>query len=71
MTKRPLSMRDMSNTSLTRLMRWAEAVWILRRQSWTRAFSSMWLRPMVVSPTMALTGVRISWDILERNRLLA
>ena len=68
---RPLSIRDMSSTSLTKLIRWTEAVRIFSRQSFTRAFSSMWLWAMEVIPMMAFIGVRISWDILERKRLLA
>ena len=68
---RPLSMRDMSSTSLTRLIRWVEAVLIFCRQSCTLDFSSMWDRPMEVIPTMAFMGVRMSWDILERKLLLA
>ena len=57
---RPLSIRDISRTSLTRLIKWAEAVRIFSRQSCTRAFSSIWLRPMAVMPMMAFMGVRIS-----------
>ena len=71
MVIRPLSIRDRSSTSLTRLIRWEEAVRILSRQSCTRAFSSIWLRAMVVMPIMAFIGVRMSWDMLERKRLLA
>ena len=44
---------------------------ILFRQSCTRAFSSMWARPMEVMPRMAFMGVRMSWDILDKNRLFA
>ena len=58
--KRPLSIRDISSTSLTRLIRWVDAVLIFVRQSCTLAFSSIWDRPMDVIPIMAFIGVLIS-----------
>ena len=68
---RPLAMRDMSSTSLTRFIRCAEAVWIFWRQSSTRGFSSMCESAIEVMPMIAFIGVRISCDMLDRKVVFA
>ena len=67
----PLSIRLISRTSLIRLSRWFPDVIIFFRYSFTWSFWSMWVVASAVNPTMAFMGVRISWDILDRNVLLA
>ncbi len=37
------------------------------RQAAMRSGSCRWVLAMAVSPTMAFIGVRMSWDMLERN----
>ena len=67
----PLSMRDMSRISLIRLMRYWLDVSNLSRHSSTRSLSSATFLAMEVMPTMALSGVRISWLIRDRKSVLA
>ena len=68
---RPLSIRDISSTSFTRLIKCVDAVCIFKRQSCTLAFSSIWDNPMEAIPRIAFIGVRISWDILDKKALFA
>ena len=67
----PLSILLMSSTSLMRPSRCLLERVIFRRQFCTWAGSSMLAVAMAVMPTMAFMGVRMSWDMLERNSLLA
>ena len=67
----PLSILLMSSTSLMRLSRWWLEEVIFRVYSRTLAASSASLASRVVKPMMAFMGVRMSWDILDRNALLA
>ena len=67
----PLSILDISRTSLIRPSRcWLDRE-IFRRQEATRSGLSILAAAMAVMPTMAFMGVRMSWLILERNSLLA
>ena len=63
----PLSILPMSNTSLMRLRRCRDDDWMRSRQAAMRSGSCRWAFAMVVRPTMAFMGVRMSWDMLERN----
>ena len=67
----PLSIFDMSSTSLIRLKRCLLDRLIFFRHSITRSLSSRRVLAMAVMPTIAFIGVRISWLILDRNWLLA
>ena len=67
----PLSILDISRTSLTRLRRWRLDTLILLKQS--RIFSGeerlAWA--MAAIPMIAFMGVRMSWDMEERKFVLA
>ena len=67
----PLSILDMSSTSLISPSRCLLDRAIFFRQLWTCWMSSMLAVAIAVMPTMAFIGVRISWLMLERNSLLA
>lgn len=67
----PLSMWLMSGTSLMRDSRWLLEVVILERYPETLSGSSMWEEARAVKPIIAFSRVRISWDILLRNVVLA
>lgn len=54
-----------------RLKRSLEESSIFLKQSSTRSRLSRFFMAMAVIPTMPFMGVRISWDMLERKRLLA
>ena len=43
----------------------------MQKQSWTLLLSSNFSCPMVLIPTMAFMGVRMSWLILDRKSDLA
>ncbi len=66
----PLSILDMSRTSLSRPSMCREEAWILRVWSRTRSGSPASRRRSVARPTMAFMGVRMSWLTLDRNVLL-
>ena len=65
----PLSILDISSTSLIKFKRCFDEISILCRQSSTLTLSSILASASFVIPTIAFIGVRISWDILERNIL--
>ena len=67
----PFSIFDMSRTSLIRLKRCFPERLIFFRHSSTLSRSSMCAAAIAVIPMMAFMGVRISWLMLERNRLFA
>ena len=67
----PLSILDMSSTSLISPSRCRPDREIFRRQFCTCCMSFRLAVAMAVMPTMAFMGVRMSWDMLERNSLLA
>ena len=67
----PLSMRDISSTSLTRLSKCPDEPSIFCRQSRTLSLSSIFFSAISVIPIMPLIGVRISCDIWERKSLFA
>ena len=67
----PLSILDMSKTSLSSDMRCLEEKLILWRQSATRPWFWIWAAAMVAIPMMAFMGVRISWLMRERKSRLA
>jgi len=67
----PLSTLDRSRMSLIKVRRWSLARLILVRQSSTCAGLSTLRLAMAVMPTIAFIGVRISWDMEERNSVLA
>ena len=67
----PLSILDMSSTSLMSPSRCRLERVIFRRQSRTWSGLSMFAVAMAVMPTIAFIGVRMSWLMLERNSLLA
>ena len=63
----PLSILDISRTSLIRLSRcWLESS-IFFRQSSIFSGSFIWEKAIFVMPTMAFIGVRISWLMRERK----
>ena len=68
-TSLPLSIFDISSTSLINSNKCFEEIPILYRQSFTFSRSSMWISASFVIPTIAFIGVRISWDMLDRNTL--
>ena len=68
---RPLSMRDMSRTSLMRSSRCRLAIEILSRQSFTRSGRSTYMVAMAVSPIIEFIGVRMSCDMELRKSLFA
>ncbi len=67
---RPASIREMSSTSLMSDSRWRPATWIWSTldacSAGSSSISSSWAKPR-----MALSGVRSSWLIRDRNSLLA
>ena len=63
----PFSMRDISSTSLINPSRWRLDLVIFPRQSITRSGWSIFAPAMAVIPTIAFIGVRISWDIFDKN----
>ena len=65
----PLSIFDMSSTSLIRLSRCCDEVWMVARHSSVLSQSPALSRAICVMPMMALMGVRISWDIFAKNVL--
>ena len=67
----PLSIRLMSRISLIRDSRCSLEVEILARYSFTFSWLSTWEAAREVNPMMAFMGVRISWDMLFRNVVLA
>ena len=67
----PDSILVMSSTSLMRESRWDAAPRILVMQSRTRALLSKLSSAMSSIPIMPLMGVRMSWDMLDRNSVLA
>ena len=67
----PLSILDMSSTSLMSPSKCRLDSEILRKQFCTCLRSSICAVAMAVMPTIAFIGVRISWLILARNSLLA
>ena len=67
----PLSILDMSSTSLMRTSRCLEERLIFLRHSTTLASFPAFCRAMRVMPMTPFMGVRISWDMRERNSLLA
>ena len=67
----PLSILDISKTSLISPNRCLLDNVIFLRQLCTCSRSSMWAVAMAVMPTIAFMGVRISWLILAKNSLLA
>ena len=67
----PLSILDISRTSLISPNRCLLDNVIFLRQFRTCFRSSMWAVAMAVMPTIAFMGVRISWLIFARNSLLA
>ena len=67
----PLSILDISSTSLIRLSKWLLESPIFFRQSNTRSRSSICVVAMAVIPKIAFIGVLISWLIFDRNWLFA
>ncbi len=67
----PLSIFDMSSTSLIRPRRCLLESVIFFRQFCTCCLSSILAVAIAVIPTIAFMGVRISWLMLERNSLFA
>ena len=67
----PLSILDISSTSLMRPSRCLLDREIFCRQEATCSRLSRLAAAMAVMPTMAFMGVRMSWLMLERNSLLA
>ena len=67
----PLSIWLISSMSLIRLSRWFPEVWIFFRYSETCSFWSICVMARFVNPTMAFIGVRMSWDIFDKNTLFA
>ena len=67
----PLSIFDISSTSLIRPSRCLLDKAIFLRQCCTCSISSMCVVAIAVIPTIAFIGVRISWLMFERNSLLA
>ena len=67
----PLSIRAISSTSLISPNRCRLDFVILLRHSMTLSWLSIFAPAIAVRPTMAFIGVRISWDILERNSVFA
>ena len=67
----PLSILLISRISLIRLSRWLLEESTFCRQSLTCSLLSIWLAAIVANPIIAFIGVRISWDILERNVVFA
>ena len=67
----PLSILDISSTSLISPKRCLLDKVIFFRQFCTCWMSSIFAVAIAVIPTIAFMGVRISWLILERNSLLA
>ena len=65
----PLSILDMSSTSLIRLSRCCDEVWMVARHSSVLSQSPALSRAICVMPMMALMGVRMSWDIFAKNVL--
>ena len=63
----PLSIFEMSSTSLMRLSRWSDAAPIFRRLSSVLSASSVCSFAICSMPMMAFIGVRISWLMRERN----
>ena len=63
----PLSIFEMSSTSLMRSSRWRPEAMILPAQSRTLAGLSASFSMMVVKPSTAFMGVRMSWDMLARK----
>ena len=64
----PLSILLMSSTSLIKPSKCLDEAEILPRQSLIFKGSSRCIPAIVVMPMMAFIGVRISWDILNKNR---
>ena len=67
----PLSIFDISNTSLISPSKCLLESMILRRQFFTWSLLSILAVAIAVMPTMAFIGVRISWLIFDKNSLLA
>ena len=67
----PLSILDISSTSLIRLSRCLLEVFIFSRQSLIFSGDSRLAWAIVVMPMIAFMGVRISWDMEERKLVLA
>ena len=67
----PLSILDISKTSLISPNRCLLDNVIFLRQFSTCFRSSMWAAAIAVMPTIAFIGVRISWLIFAKNSLLA
>ena len=67
----PLSILDMSSTSLISPSRCLLDSVIFARQSFTRSVLSILDIAIVVMPTIPFIGVRMSWLMLERNSLFA
>ena len=63
----PLSILDISSTSLIRLSRCCPDKPIFLKQSFTFAGSSKWASAISFMPSTAFKGVLISWLILERK----
>ena len=67
----PVSIFDISSTSLISPRRCLLESVIFLRQSTTLGVSSIFARAIAVIPTTPFIGVRISWLMLDRNSLLA
>jgi len=63
----PLSMRDISNTSLISPSKCLLDLVILPRQSSTLSWLSIFAPAIAVIPTIAFIGVRMSCDIFDKN----
>ena len=67
----PLSIFDMSSTSLIRLSRCCDDAWMVARHSSVFSQFPALSRAICVMPMMALMGVRMSCDIFAKNVLFA
>ena len=67
----PLSIRDISRISLIKDKRYCVEVSIFARHSDTFFSSPTTLCAILVIPTIAFIGVRISWDIRDKNSVFA
>ena len=67
----PLSIRDMSSTSLIRDSKCPEAAVILFRHDSTFSLSSRFFKAIFVIPIIPFIGVLMSWDMEEKKAVLA
>ena len=67
----PLSILDISSTSLISPSKCLLDMVIFFRQFWTCCLLSRLAVAMAVMPTMAFMGVRMSWLMLDKNSLFA